>query len=118
MMSSLHGTKASTVAMNIFFQWLWLFSEPSQVVLKRSRFRLIFKLLSCSGVGTAVSCSLVPALASNHLTASMALPPLLALVDFDRATPWSTTPPRPTLTPDSRVFSCKVTINQPLIDLV
>ena len=44
-----------------------------QVVLKRSKLLFSFTLLSCSGVGTAVSCSLVPALASKHHTASMAL---------------------------------------------
>ena len=75
-----------------------------QVVLKRSNSWFTFTLLSCSGVGTAVSCSLLPALASNHLTASMALTTTIDTCDSDRATPWNATHPRPTLTPDSRVW--------------
>ena len=71
---------------------------------KRSKLRFIFTLLSCSGVGTAVSCSLVSALASNNLTASMRSPPQSTLVDSDRAIPWSTTPPGPTLVLDSRIW--------------
>ena len=44
-----------------------------QVVLSRSKMLLNFTLLSCLGVIIVNSCSLVPALASNHLNAIMAL---------------------------------------------
>ena len=44
-----------------------------QVVLNKSKFQLRLTLLSCSGVDIAISCSFVPALASSHLIAIIAL---------------------------------------------
>ena len=58
-----------------------------QVVLKRSRLLLNFTLLNCLGVGMVTSCLLVPELASNHLTAVIAL-----TTTFDIRWVWSGNP--------------------------